>query len=410
MMMVDHMRMARNSIRANRFRSFLTMLGVIIGVASVVTVVGIGEGIKHQVNRQSETVTKNIISVRPGRIAERDGNGVITRINILPASIQTGSITLNDAKEIELIDGVERVVPMALVSGTVKYDNKEYGGATVIATKHDFVDTVSQKIDFGGFYGDVDKEKRVAVIGKSIAEDFFGEVVPIGKTFTFRDQEYIVRGVFEQFPIAPLTQNMNYNSTIFIPENVGYNLSGSKPQLYELLVSVKPEYDKQSVVRAIDQRIKSVHGGQEDFTVLRSDEMSILTSKTFTLVSSTTVLIAIISLLVGGIGIMNVMLVTVSERAREIGIRKAVGASNSQIKWQFLTESMVLSFWGSLSGLLVAGIVMLLLRIFTNLEPVVNLSVVIFAIIGSVVIGTVFGVAPARKAARKDPIDSLRSM
>ncbi len=402
--------MARNSIRANKFRSFLTMLGIIIGVASVVTIIGIGEGIKNQVNRQSESVTKDIISVRPGRIAERDSNGVITRINILPTSIQTGSVSLNDAKEIESIDGVERVVSMSLVSGVVKYENKEFSNATVISTKRDFTDTVSQKIDFGAFYGDVDKDKRVAVIGKGIAEDFFGEVVPIGKTFVFRDQEYIVRGVFEQFPVAPLTQNINYNNAIFIPDTVAYNLGGSKPQLYELLVGVKPDYDKQSVVRAIDQRLKSAHGGQEDFTVLRSDEMSLLTSKTFTLISTMTVLIAVISLLVGGVGIMNVMLVTVSERSREIGIRKAVGASNSQIKWQFLIEAMVLSFWGSLFGVLLSGVVMLILRVFTNIEPVISLSAVIFSIIGAVLVGTVFGVAPARKASRKDPIDSLRRM
>lgn len=410
MMMVDHMRMARNSIRANRFRSFLTMLGVIIGVASVVSIVGIGEGIKHQVNRQSEAVTKNIISVRPGRIAERDSNGVITRINILPTSVQTGSVSLNDAKDIESVDGVERVVPMSLVSGSVKYNNKEYDNATVISTKRDFPQTVSQKIDFGAFYGDVDKDKKVAVIGKGVAEDFFGEVVPVGKTFTFRDQEYIVRGVFEQFPVAPLTQNINYNSAIFIPENVAYNLGGSRPQLYELLVVVNPDYDKQSVVRAIDQKLKSAHGGQEDFTVLRSDEMSLLASKTFTLISSMTILIAVISLLVGGVGIMNVMLVTVSERSREIGIRKAVGASNSQIKWQFLIESMVLSFWGSLFGVLIAGVVMILLRIFTNIEPIISPVAVIFSIIGAVIVGIIFGVAPARKASRKDPIESLRRL
>ncbi|MEK7625851.1 MAG: ABC transporter permease [Patescibacteria group bacterium] len=410
MILIDHMRMARSSIRANRFRSFLTMLGVIIGVASVVTIIGIGEGIKNQVNRQSEAVTKNIISVRPGHLVDRDSYGAITRINILPASIQTGSVSLNDAKDLESIDGVERVVPMSLISGVVEYDQKEYGGASVIATKHDFINTVSQKIEFGAFYGDVDKDKKVAVIGKSIAEDFFGEVVPIGKTFSFRGQDYIVRGVFEEFPVAPLTQNINYNTAIFIPDNVGYNLGGSKPQLYELLVDVKDGYDKQSVVRAIDQRLKSIHGGQEDFTVLRSDEMSLLTSKTFDLISSMTVLVAVISLLVGGVGIMNVMLVTVSERSREIGIRKAVGASNSQIRWQFLIESMVLSFWGSLFGILLAGIIMVLLRVLTNLEPVMNPVVVVFAVIGSVFVGVIFGIAPARKAANKDPIDSLRSM
>lgn len=410
MIVVDHMRMARNSIKANQLRSVLTMLGVIIGVAAVVTIIGIGDGLKKQIDRQSDTITKNMISVRPGRTVERDQSGAVVKVNVLPTSFASGSITLNDANEIASIDGVDKVVSMSMVSGLVKYNDKEFKNPNVIATKSDFSGAISQKVEYGSFYGEVTENQRVAVIGKGVAEDIFGELVPIGKSFTFRDQTFLVKGVFEQFPVAPLTQNVNYNDAIFIPDNVASNLAGSKPQLYEIMVGVRGGYDKQSIVRAIDNRLITAHGGQEDFTVLRSDEMSLLTSKTFSLISGMTILVAIISLLVGGIGIMNVMLVTVSERSREIGIRKALGASNKQIRWQFLIESMVISFWGSVIGVILAGVIMLALRVFTHLEPTINPAVIVFSMLGAVCIGVLFGVAPAQKASRKNPIDALRSM
>ena len=271
-------------------------------------------------------------------------------------------------------------------------------------------EVLNQELAYGTFYENADANKDSAVIGKRVAERFFQENVPIGKSFEFRGRNFVVRGVFDEFPASPLAPAADYNNAIFIPYNTSREVAGGQTHIYQILL--KPSNPDMAAQLSEDVRssLRASRGGQEDFTVLRQDENISLADSLLTLLTTMIAAVAAVSLIVGGIGIMNVMLVSVTERTHEIGIRKAVGATNQQILSQFLLEAAVLSFVGGIVGVFMAVIVNYLLRIFTDIQPVITLPIVIAATLVSLLVGIIFGITPALRAARKDPIEALRSI
>ena len=249
----------------------------------------------------------------------------------------------------------------------------------------------------------------MAVIGSSVAEKLFGEIIPIGQTFNLRGQDFVVQGVFERYKTISVSQGIDFNNVIFIPYQAAKDITGGATQSFEILARANHQEQIDQTEAEVRQSLKNNRGGQEDFTILQADDTQAVTSSVIDLVTAMVGGIAVISMVVGGIGIMNIMLVSVSERTREIGIRKAVGATNHQIRKQFILEATVLSIWGAVIGVILAGLFNLFIRVFTNLQPVISWYVVILSIFASVVIGVIFGTAPAIKASLKDPIDALRS-
>lgn len=400
---------AMNSLKASKWRSLLTMLGIIIGIVSVVTVVSIGEGIKQQVVSQINHLGKDLITVRPGQLVNRDDKGNITGVNLFSGLATTGALNDKDVETIKETTGVKRAVPLSIVAGAVSFDNKAFNNVAVIGTTPELPAALKQPIEFGGFFTESDANQNGAIIGTSVATDIFRQEVPLGRSFTFHDQDFVVRGVFKEFKNATLSLDTDFNNAIFIPYSVARELTNNNAAIYEILAQPNNPDASARVAESIKQNLKKSHGNQEDFTVLKQDESLGVTSNILNLLTRLIAGIAAISLLVGGIGIMNVMLVSVTERMHEIGIRKAIGATSRQIMSQFLIEATVLSVVGGIIGVIASIVLNFLIRITTDIEPVVSWQVVAIAAGVSLLVGIIFGTAPAIKAARKDPIEALRN-
>jgi putative ABC transport system permease protein len=407
MMLSENVRMAFASVRKARFRSFFTMLGIIIGVVSAITIISLGEGVKRQVSGQINQLGSNIITVRPGKLVNRNAEGEITSVNLV-TSIGTSTLTDQDVSKLRGIDNIEKVVPFSVVSAAGQYEGRTMDGM-IIATSAAFPDVVHQKIEFGTFFTDGEGGRRTAIIGPGVAEKLFKENIPISKTVKIKGQEFIVRGVFEKFPENPASPGTDFNDTIFINSEAGRMLANNSPlSIYELLIKPHDAKKIDQTVKEITSTIKSSHAGQEDFTVFKQEETLRVATNVVNLISAMVLAMAGVTLIVGGVGIMNVMLASVSERQREIGIRKAIGATNRQIRSQFMVEAAVLSLWGVTIGIALSLLTNFLLRIFTDLKPVITWQPVLVVSLISIGIGIIFGVIPALKAARKDPIDALR--
>lgn len=405
-MLSENVRMGLNAVRKSRFRSMFTMLGVIIGVVSVVTIVSLGEGVKRQVASQTNELGNNLVTVRPGKLVNRDANGEITSVNLFGAA--GGTLSAADLETIKKQDGVEAAVSFGSLSGVPKNGDKSMQDANIIATQPDLINIIDQPVEFGTFYKSDESTRKVAVIGADVAEQLYGEAVPIGKSITIREQQFVIQGIFEPFRSGPINAEIDYNKAIFVPSSVANTLTGNQVPTYQILAKFNDDTSDAKLAAAITRDLTANHAGKEDFTVLKEGEAAFATGNILQLLTNMILGMAGITLLVGGVGIMNVMLVSVSERTREIGIRKAIGATNRQIRQQFMVEATVLSVWGVGIGIIVSVLLNFVLRIVTNLEPVLTWQPVVVAALASLAIGIISGVVPAVKAASKDPIDALR--
>ncbi len=409
MLLPINVKMARDSIKSAKWRSLLTMLGIIIGVMSVVTIVSLGEGVKQQVVGQINHLGADLITVRPGKLIDRDQNGKVTDVSLL-AALGGGTMSEADADLIEKTPGVKLAVPFSMVSGVARVDDRELKDGLIIGTTEDMPAALSQKVEFGSFFEKSESDRNFAVIGKRVAENLFQDNVPIGRVLQIRGQAFIVHGVFEDFPANPLTPNLDYNDAIFIPINVGKKLNAGQAQIQQVFVKPSDPAQLDDTVKLIDSELSAAHGGQRDYTILKQADSLAIANRIVNLLTGLISAIAAISLLVGGIGIMNIMLVSVTERTHEIGIRKAVGATDQQILTQFMIEAAMISFVGGVIGVLASLLLNYFMRIFTSLQPVITLPIVLAAVGVAMAVGVFFGITPALRAARKDPIEALRQI
>ncbi len=410
MLLGGYIKLARSSMRSSRWRSLLTMLGIIVGIVSVVTTVSIGEGIKQQIVNQINDRGDDLITILPGTTVSDDAVAYFSRLSPT-ASSNTIVFGENDYQTVVKVKQLGAVAAFGHVSGEITQQDKVASNVQVIATSSDLPLVLDHKVEFGSFFSSVNESStNGAVIGQEVADKMFGESVPLGRDFTIRGTRFIVRGVFEEFSdSSPLLNNDDYDNAIFIPHKLGQELMGGNMQIYKILARAEGGAENTSeAISATKDALSLSRGGAADFAVLKQSESLSLAEDTLTLLTSMIAGIAAISLVVGGIGIMNIMLVSVSERTREIGIRKAVGATNRQILYQFLTEAAVMSFMGGVLGILASLIVNFTLRITTDLEPIITFPVMGVAVLVAFVVGIIFGTAPAAVAASKDPIDALR--
>lgn len=402
-----NIRMALASVRSTKWRSMLTMLGIIIGIMSVVMVVGIGEGVKREVAHQIDQFGKDLITVRPGE-PKKDNSRMAANTDLLFGLNSISGLTENDLKAVQKADHVRLAAPLGLVPGSVRADDRSLERSLVIATSADLPDALNREVKYGSFFDAESEDTNVAIIGRDVAEALFHDFVPLGRTFEFRGQTFIVRGMFDEFKSTPLSPASNFNNAIFIPHKVAEKLTGNSIQMYSILAKPDKPANTQAARASVRERLLKAHGGEEDFTVLDQKQNLEASSNVLSLITTMVAAIAAISLLVGGVGIMNIMLASVTERMHEIGIRKAIGATNRQILSQFMLEAAVLSVFGGIVGIALSLAGVFALRTYTSLKPVVSWEAIAVATVASLAIGIIFGTLPAIKAARKDPIEALR--
>jgi putative ABC transport system permease protein len=399
-----NVRMAWASIKSTRWRSFFTMFGVVVAVVPVLTILSIGEGVKRQVNSQIHALGSDLITIRPGNVSET--SNPLKQFNNLSGYTTTGTLTKVDYNAVKKLKSLKQATSLSVVPGSVVINDKQARDPLVIAAEEDLPKLINHKVQYGEFFDDND-QKNVAVVGRGAAERIFGDPVPLGRAFEFRDETFIIVGVLERFNNVPLSYNTDLNNAIIIPFSSAQELAHDVP-IYEILAKPSSEAHTQQAINDITTAVKQTRGGQKDFSVVTQEQNLKIVNRVLSLVTALVSGVAGIALLVSGIGIMNIMLVSVAERMHEIGVRKAIGASRRQIMGQFISEAVILSAIGGIIGIIIAFIVEYFVRLATELNPVITLNATLLVFVITLIVGVVFGSIPAFKAARKNPIDALR--
>lgn len=391
---------AFRGIAANKMRSFLTMLGIIIGVASIIAMISIGEGAKKQVTESIQRFGTNLLRVRPG--AARHGH------------VRTGSVetlTIEDANAINKnILHVRHVAPQVRNMTQVKYGNKN-ATTSIIGTVPQFTEVNNFPVAAGSFFDEKDVKlmKKTAVLGTTVKQDLFGEGIAVGKYIKIKGVNFFVTGVMET---KGQTSWRDPDDQIFIPITTSQKRVFRQDYVDNIYIQVESqEYIqevKDSVERLMTRRHRIPAGVEPDFNIRDYSEFITAlqeTGRTFTILLGS---IAAVSLLVGGIGVMNIMIVSVTERTREIGIRMAVGARRRDILRQFLIEALVITILGGISGVALGILISHGVSWFGAWDTIITTSSVLLAFLFSVLVGIVFGLYPARKASLMKPIEALR--
>ncbi len=404
-LLINHIQNASQSLRSNRTRSYLTILGVAIGIASIVAVLALSAGANKVVGAQVDELGGNIAIVRPGEPHDNPiGSLSPSRLN---REFAPSSLTDYDLKTIRSIPGAREVAPIMIVGGAIEADNIAPSGSQVVATTNDLAKISDLELSDGQFFdATIDNDK--AVIGLQLSVNIFGTEKSIGKTFKFREHTVTVIGVLKKLD-KPINYNqVDFDNTAIVSLDTAKNILGALPQIQQINIRSDSVANLNNLVVNINKKLLANHRNQIDFSVLIGDKISQPTSELFYIITSITTAVAAISLLVGGIGIMNIMLVNVAERTREIGIRKALGASNGDIAWQFIIESLSISVAGGVVGYILGYAAAFAVGSIVSFTPVFTAEIAVIASTLSVVMGTIFGIYPAIRASRKDPIDSLR--
>ena len=404
----ESIKIAFQSLVSNKLRAFLTMLGIIIGVGAVVAMMSIGTGAQESVIKSVQDIGSNIIIVVPGNRQEQQQGFE----RMLGDDRDKEVLKVEDVKMIEkeakLIKGA---APVVLSSSIITYLNKNTR-ASVYASSEKAEYIYNFEMEQGQFYtsSDVQNSANVVVIGRTIINKIFGKIDPIGKIVKVDGKNFTVIGIAKSKGTDQYGNDQD--NSISMPITTAQNKLYGIDYINMIIAQSTSENNMNQASNEIERILRRAHNlrtdEKNDFTVQNQTQLLDIVGTIINIFTITISSIAGISLLVGGIGIMNIMLVSVTERTREIGIRKAVGAKNKDILFQFLVESVVLSITGGILGILFAVAVSVILNRFTILKPTISAFPIILAITFSTIVGLFFGIYPAMRAARLNPIAALR--
>ncbi|MBU0649077.1 ABC transporter permease [Patescibacteria group bacterium] len=400
-----------NVVRQSKMRAFLTMLGIIIGIAAVILVVSVGAGAQSLILNQIKSMGTDLISIMPGGSEEEGPPAAVMGITIT-------TLTYDDAKA--LVDSaraphVAAVAPIVQGVATFTWGSNKYDG-NFMGTSHAFLDVEDYEVAQGNWFMDSDEKSlaQVAILGSEVKKQLFGDSNAIGEKIKFQKKSFRIIGVMEERGVSGFT---NYDTYVYVPVTTAQKLLLGINHISMARAKVDNEAYIDQSIEDISYILRDRHGivdpKQDDFTVRSAKQGlevigGVTDSLRFFLAA-----IAGIALLVGGIGIMNTMLVAVKERIHEIGIRKAMGAKNRDILMQFLLESIFFTLLGGVVGIIIGAVFSTLVAVVVRYlgydwDLLISLNSVLIACGVSVVIGLIFGVYPAQKASKLEPMTALR--
>lgn len=386
-MIYQSFKMALKAIAGNKMRSFLTILGVVIGVVAIVVLVAIAQGTNASVISNIEGMGTNLITAN------------------IRARRATTKVTLEELNQLAQDESIQNIAPLNNVSGTVKAGVTTYDDGSIMGTTPGYAQIRGWSVAKGRFLQqpDIDNRSFVAILGKEAAEEMYGSTNVVGEAFTINGYSFTVVGVLDEIGTSSSGSGDNQ---IVIPFTLSERVF-SQPGISTFYVSAISGDEVAYAQQAVTNYLSGIFSTSSQYSIYNQSEMLETLSETTRSLTLMLGGIAAISFLVGGIGIMNIMLVSVSERTKEIGIRKAIGAARGNILMQFLIEALVVSAMGGLLGLAISIGACYFLESALDMTMKISSAVALLAIGFSIVIGVVFGLYPASKASKLKPIDAL---
>jgi len=393
------------SMWANRLRTILTMLGMVIGVSAVIIMQAVGQGAQQQVQESIESMGSNLFIVLSGSSTSgglRSGSGAVS------------TLTTDDATAMEELPMITGAAPSVRDTAQVVYGARNWS-TQITGTTPSYFTVRNWEMEEGAPFSesDIRSATRVALIGKTVADNLFGDESPVGKTIRIKNSPYIVLGVLSEK--GQSLNGQDQDDAILVPittaqrKLLGSQFAGS---VRFIMVQAESAEAMPSAEKSLNELLRQRHrireGAENDFTVRNLTAMAATAAETTAVMSLMLGIIASISLLVGGIGIMNIMLVSVTERTREIGIRMAIGARDRDILLQFLLEAIIISIIGCLIGVVLGIGGALAAQAIADIHVVITLGSILLAFTVATVVGIFFGWYPAQQAAKLRPIDALR--
>ena len=400
-MWLNAFQMAFSSFRSNRGRTFLTMLGIVIGAASVITLMALGEGFRRKVNDEIASLGTNLLMIYPGR--SRDGH--IRRGNVK-------TLTMGDAQALRReIEGVSSIAPMVMTNLQVESGNKNLQAA-VVGTAAEYAEIHGETIESGRFFnpGEAERAAPFAVLGHSVASNLFGRGIdPVGREISIGGKPLTVVGRLTERGTRGMSR---VDDQIYIPLDAFLKRLSQQRYLNLIDVAVTDATRMDSiqgeVERVLTRRHRIAESAEEDFVIYSQSDLAAVTESILLTIRLFLAAVALVSLVTGGVGIMNIMLVNVSERTKEIGLMKAVGATQGHIRSQFLIEALALCGFGGILGAIVGVGTSTALAHFLDWRILFTPQAFALALGFALSVGLFFGLYPAEKAARLDPIEALR--
>lgn len=396
-------KIAWKAILLNKTRAMLTMLGIIIGVASVIAMLAIGEGSKESIKKNISSMGANLITIRPGA-------GMMGGVRSDPSSMQT--LTLNDYKTLKTqTHYIKYISPMVNGSGQSIAGSNNWP-TTIYGASPEYLSIRDWSVEKGSMFteDDIESYAKVAVIGKTVQENLFPNEDPIGKMIRFKNIPFKVIGILKEK--GENTFGQDQDDIIIAPYTAVQKRILAQKYLQSIVASSISEDDSEAAVNEITTIMEKQHnikeGDDNDFNVSSQQEIISTFSSTSEMLTELLVAIASISLIVGGIGIMNIMYVSVKERTKEIGLRMAIGAKGKDILLQFLIESVLISITGGILGVFIGLGATFAIKQFAGWPVSITMSSIVISFAVCTIIGVFFGWYPARKAAQSDPINALR--